>query len=135
VLLLDEPTRGWIPRQIHETREVIRAFGDQHAPCSFSTTSVDSDADADRRICGPSNSYNTVAARDRFAERAARCVGGDHRVMLQVSAPAADVRAELLSVKGVLAVTFTRSRATRTSSPWIARSSRSRAWRRPSRGR
>jgi ABC-2 type transport system ATP-binding protein len=30
VLLLDEPTIGLDPAQIHETREVIRAFGDSH---------------------------------------------------------------------------------------------------------
>jgi len=100
VLLLDEPTAGLDPGQIHETREVIRAFGDQHAVL-FSTHILAEVTLICRRVA-IINHGRLLAIDSPSGLR--RALEETHRVMLQVSAPAADVRAELLSVKGVLAV-------------------------------
>jgi ABC-2 type transport system ATP-binding protein len=100
VLLLDEPTAGLDPGQIQETREVIRAFGADHAVL-FSTHIL---AEV-TLIC------QRVAIIDRGRLLAIdspaglrRAVEATHRVTLLATAPAADLREELLAIEGVRTV-------------------------------
>src|SRR2546426_11426900 len=100
VLLLDEPTAGLDPGQIQETREVIRAFGEEHAVL-FSTHILAEVTLICRRVAiinhGRLLAIDTPSGLQRAVEET-------HRVSLEVTAPAADVRHELRSVKGVVAV-------------------------------
>ena len=97
VLLLDEPTAGLDPGQIHETREVIRAFGRDHAVL-FSTHIL---AEA-TLICGRVAIINhgRLLAIDSPAGLR-RALEQTNRVMLEVTAPVAALRDLLLAVAGV----------------------------------
>ena len=106
VLLLDEPTIGLDPGQIHETREVIRSFGEGHTV--LLSTHILPEATL---LCG------RVAIINRGRLLAIDSPGGLQRaveqtnlVMLEVSAPAEGLRRELLAVAGVRAVTVVPSR-------------------------
>src|SRR5262249_57967500 len=100
VLRLDEPTAGLDPGQIQEAREVIRAFGDTHAVL-FSTHILAEVTLICRRVAiinhGRLLAIDTPSGLQRALEET-------HRVSLQVSGPAADIRAELRAVKGVISV-------------------------------
>jgi ABC-2 type transport system ATP-binding protein len=100
VLLLDEPTAGLDPGQIQETREVIRSFGKDHAV--LLSTHILAEATL---IC------RRVAIINRGRLLAIDSPGGLQQaaeqtnvVMLEIAAPAEDVRKALASVKGVLDV-------------------------------
>ncbi len=97
VLLLDEPTAGLDPGQIHETREVIRAFGRDHAVL-FSTHIL---AEA-TLICGRVAIINhgRLLAIDSPAGLR-RAVERTNRVTLEVTAPAPALRELLRAVEGV----------------------------------
>jgi ABC-2 type transport system ATP-binding protein len=100
VLLLDEPTAGLDPSQIHETREVIRAFGKSHAVL-FSTHIL---AEV-TLICGRVAILNhgRLLAIDSPAGLQ-RAVEQTNRVTLQATAPASALQDALLSVDGVRSV-------------------------------
>jgi ABC-2 type transport system ATP-binding protein len=100
VLWLDEPTAGLDPGQIHETREVIRSFGEDHAV--LLSTHILAEATL---IC------RRVAIIDQGRLLAIDSPGGLQRaaeqtnvVVLQVAAPAQAVRDALVSLNGVLDV-------------------------------
>jgi ABC-2 type transport system ATP-binding protein len=97
VLLLDEPTAGLDPGQIHETREVIRAFGRDHAVL-FSTHIL---AEV-TLICGRVAiiDHGRLLAIDSPAGLE-RALQQTNRVALQVTAPAPALREALLAVEGV----------------------------------
>ncbi len=100
VLLLDEPTAGLDPGQIQETRELIRAFGEQHAVL-LSTHILSEVTLICRRVAilnhGRLLAIDSPAGLQRASEQTSR-------VTLLVSAPADDVRAALLSIAGVIEV-------------------------------
>jgi ABC-2 type transport system ATP-binding protein len=100
VLLLDEPTAGLDPGQIHETREVIRAFGREHAVL-FSTHIL---AEV-TLICGRVAILNhgRLLAIDSPGGLQ-RAVEQTNRVTLRVTAPAQPLRDALLAVEGVRGV-------------------------------
>jgi ABC-2 type transport system ATP-binding protein len=100
VLLLDEPTAGLDPAQIQETREMIRAFGADHAVL-FSTHIL---AEV-TLICGRVAilDHGRLLAIDSPAGLQ-RAVEQTNRVTLQVTAPAPALREALLAVEGVDAV-------------------------------
>jgi ABC-2 type transport system ATP-binding protein len=100
VLLLDEPTAGLDPAQIQETREVIRSFGKDHAV--LLSTHILAEA---TRICGRVAIINRgrLLAIDS-PSGLERAVERTNRVTLQVTAPAQELRGELLSVEGVSAL-------------------------------
>ena len=107
VLLLDEPTAGLDPGQIHETREVIRAFGRDHAVL-FSTHIL---AEA-TLICGRVAIINhgRLLAIDSPAGLR-RALEQTNRVVLEVTAPVAALRDLLLAVAGVRDVEIHAARA------------------------
>jgi ABC-2 type transport system ATP-binding protein len=100
VLLLDEPTAGLDPGQIQETREVIRAFGEQHAVL-LSTHILHEVTLICQRVAiinqGRLLAIDSPSGLQRASEET-------NRVLLTASAPADALRTELLSVPGVLAV-------------------------------
>ena len=97
VLLLDEPTAGLDPGQIHETREVIRAFGAEHAVL-LSTHILSEVTLLCRRVAiihrGRLLAIDTPEGLQRAAE-------ATNRVLLRVRGPAADVHDALAKVDGV----------------------------------
>jgi ABC-2 type transport system ATP-binding protein len=100
VLLLDEPTIGLDPAQIQETREVIRAFGREHAVL-LSTHILPEVTLICRRVAIINHGRLLAIDSPSGLQRA---VEQTNRVVLQVTAPAAALRQELLSVDGVSAV-------------------------------
>jgi ABC-2 type transport system ATP-binding protein len=100
VLLLDEPTAGLDPGQIHETREVIRAFGRRHAV--LLSTHILAEVTL---ICGRVAILNhgRLLAIDSPAGLQ-RAVEQTNRVIVQATAPAPALKDELLAVDGVRGV-------------------------------
>src|SRR5687767_7398038 len=97
VLLLDEPTAGLDPGQIQETREVIRAFGENHAVL-LSTHILAEATLICRRVAiinhGRLLAVDSPAGLQRAMEQA-------NRVTLQVIAPPEALRAALLALDGI----------------------------------
>jgi gliding motility-associated transport system ATP-binding protein len=100
VLLLDEPTAGLDPGQIQETRQVIRAFGHEHAVL-LSTHILAEVTLICQRVA--IIDHGRLLAIDSPAGLQ-RAVAQTNRVTLQVTAPPDELRQELQSVKGVSAV-------------------------------
>ena len=102
VLLLDEPTAGLDPGQIHETREVIRSFGEQHAVL-LSTHILPEVTLICSRVAiindGCLLAIDSPAGLQRASEQT-------NRVLLTATAPGDALRAELLCVNGVTGVTL-----------------------------
>ncbi|MCI0546996.1 MAG: ABC transporter ATP-binding protein [Candidatus Rokubacteria bacterium] len=100
VLLLDEPTAGLDPAQIHETREVIRAFG-RDCAVLLSTHILPEVTLICRRVAiinhGRLLAIDSPAGLQRAAEQT-------NRVTLEVTAPAGAVRDAIAAVPGVRAV-------------------------------
>jgi len=100
VLLLDEPTAGLDPGQIQETREVIRAYGEDHAVL-LSTHLLPEVTLVCRRVAiihhGRLLAIDSPEGLQRAFEQA-DCVA------LLVAAPAEGLRDALLAVEGVAGV-------------------------------
>lgn len=96
-LLLDEPTIGLDPGQLHDTRELIRAFGAEHAVL-LSTHILSEATLICRRVAIINHGRLLVIDSPSGLQRA---VEQTNRVTLQVTAPAQALRQELLSVEGV----------------------------------
>ncbi len=97
VLLLDEPTAGLDPGQIQETREVIRAFGQEHAVL-LSTHILPEVTMICRRVAiinqGRLLAVDSPSALQRASEQT-------NRVLLHASAPADQLSEVLRAVDGV----------------------------------
>jgi ABC-2 type transport system ATP-binding protein len=100
VLLLDEPTAGLDPGQIQETREVIRAFGADHAV--LLSTHILAEATLICRRVAIINHGRLLAIDSPTGLQNA--VEQTNRVVLRVTAEASALREALLSVDGVRAV-------------------------------
>jgi ABC-2 type transport system ATP-binding protein len=100
VLLLDEPTAGLDPGQIQETREVIRAFGQQHAVL-LSTHILPEVTLICQRVAiinqGRLLAIDSPSGLQRASEQT-------NRVTLTATAPAEALRSELQSIAGVIAL-------------------------------
>jgi len=97
VLLLDEPTAGLDPGQIQEAREVIRAFGDNHAVL-LSTHILPEVTLICQRVAiinqGRLLAIDSPASLQKASEQA-------NSVRLEITAPAEPLRDALLAVDGV----------------------------------
>jgi ABC-2 type transport system ATP-binding protein len=97
VLLLDEPTAGLDPGQIQETREVIRAFGADHAVL-LSTHILPEVTLICRRVAiinhGRLLAIDSPSGLQQASEQT-------NSVMLEVTAPEAALREALLQIEGV----------------------------------
>ena len=100
VLLLDEPTAGLDPGQIQETREIIRAFGEDHTVL-LSTHILPEATLICRRVAIIDHGRLLAIDSPLGLQRA---VEQTERVTLEVTAPAAPLREALLSVDGVRSV-------------------------------
>jgi ABC-2 type transport system ATP-binding protein len=100
VLLLDEPTIGLDPGQMHETRDIIRSFGPEHAV--LLSTHILPEATLLCRRVAIMNHGRLLAIDSPHGLQQA--VEQTHRVILRVTAPAEALRQELLSVDGVRTV-------------------------------
>ncbi len=100
VLLLDEPTAGLDPGQIQETREVIRAFGEQHAVL-ISTHILPEVTLICKRVAIINNGRLLAIDSPDGLQAASE---ESSRVNLQISAPADALREELLGIDGVQSV-------------------------------
>jgi len=100
VLLLDEPTAGLDPGQIQETREVIRAFGENHAVL-ISTHILPEVTLICRRVAIISNGRLLAIDSPANLQRASEQTS---RVLLRVAGPADAIRDTLLGVDGVTGV-------------------------------
>jgi ABC-2 type transport system ATP-binding protein len=100
VLLLDEPTAGLDPGQIQEAREVIRAFGENHAVL-LSTHILPEVTLICRRVAiinqGRLLAIDSPASLQKASEQA-------NSVRLEISAPAEPLRDALLAIDGVRGV-------------------------------
>jgi ABC-2 type transport system ATP-binding protein len=99
VLLLDEPTAGLDPGQIQEAREVIRAFGENHAVL-LSTHILPEVTLICQRVAiinqGRLLAIDSPASLQKASEQA-------NSVRLEVTAPAEALRDALLAIDGVRA--------------------------------
>jgi ABC-2 type transport system ATP-binding protein len=100
VLLLDEPTAGLDPGQIQETREVIRAFGEDHAVL-LSTHILPEVTLICARVAIINQGRLLAIDSPNGLQKASEQT---NNVALEVTAPADALRAELLSIDGVKAV-------------------------------
>ena len=100
VLLLDEPTIGLDPGQLHEARDIIRSFGAEHAVL-FSTHILSEVTMICKRVAIINNGRLLAIDSPSGLQRA---LEQTNRVSLQVTAPADELRQELLSVDGVRTV-------------------------------
>ena len=102
VLLLDEPTAGLDPGQIQETREVIRAFGEDHAVL-LSTHILPEVTLICQRVAIINDGHLLAIDSPDGLQRASEQTNS---VSLEVTGTADPLRQELLSVAGVNAVTI-----------------------------
>jgi ABC-2 type transport system ATP-binding protein len=102
VLLLDEPTAGLDPGQIQETREVIRAFGEDHAVL-LSTHILPEVTLICQRVAIINDGHLLAIDSPDGLQRASEQTNS---VSLEVTGAADPLRQELLSVAGVNAVTI-----------------------------
>ena len=100
VLLLDEPTIGLDPGQLHDTRELIRAFGVEHAVL-LSTHMLPEATLLCQRVAILHHGRRLALDSPRGLQRA---VAQTHRVLLLATAPAQALRQTLLAVAGVRSV-------------------------------
>ena len=100
ILLLDEPTAGLDPGQIQETREVIRAFGQDHAVLLSTHILVEATLIC-RRVAiidhGRLLAIDSPAGLQRAVEQT-------NQVALRATAPAEALREALSAIEGVQAV-------------------------------
>jgi ABC-2 type transport system ATP-binding protein len=100
VLLLDEPTAGLDPAQIQETREVIRAFGTDHAV--LLSTHILAEATLICQRVAIIHHGRLLAIDSPLGLQ--RAMEQTNRVRLEITAPAAALGETLRSVAGVSAV-------------------------------
>ncbi len=100
VLILDEPTIGLDPRQVRETRELIKGLAGDHT--IILSTHILSEAS---QVCGRILIINEgkIVAEDT-PQRLTESLKGHDRLLIRVKNPPPSINRELKSVAGVLSV-------------------------------
>mgnify|MGYP001575152614 CR=1 FL=1 len=101
VLVLDEPTIGIDPRQVVETRQLIKSFGGDHTIILSSHILPEVSMVCERVLI---INEGKVVAIDR-PENLSNRLGGTERIHLEVRGPAREVMGLLRGMKGVQEVT------------------------------
>jgi ABC-2 type transport system ATP-binding protein len=114
VLILDEPTSGLDPKQIHETRELIRSLAGEHTIILSTHILSEVEQTCDHVII---ISKGQMVAKDSVANLTSR-LRGQATIALEIEAPAGtlendEVVAKLEQVAGVSKVSAVASRAGR----------------------
>lgn len=97
VLILDEPTLGIDPRQVVETRQIIKGLGGEHTVILSSHILAEVSMVCDRVLI---IHEGRIVAMDR-PEDLARRLEGVSRVVVEVRGPLREVEAALRQIKGV----------------------------------
>ena len=100
VLILDEPTAGLDPKQIIETRELIKELAGDHT-IILSTHILPEVSQTCSRVLIIND--GKIVAEDTPTRLSARVRGAEH-IFLQVAKPAPEIPSELEKLKGVLGV-------------------------------
>jgi ABC-2 type transport system ATP-binding protein len=100
VLLLDEPTAGLDPGQIQETREVIRAFGENHAVLLSTHILPEVTLICQRVAIINQGRLLAIDSPSGLQEASAKT----NSVLLEITAPDDSLRQELRAIEGVNAV-------------------------------
>jgi ABC-2 type transport system ATP-binding protein len=111
VLILDEPTAGLDPKQINETRQLIKDLGGEHTVI-LSTHILPEVSQTCHRVVIINK--GRVVAVDTPENLTAR-LRGSETMFLQVDAAGADVRTALQAIPGVTQVAASETRGTVTS--------------------
>ncbi|MBI2918395.1 MAG: ATP-binding cassette domain-containing protein [Chloroflexi bacterium] len=101
VLILDEPTIGIDPRQVVETRQLIKSFGGDHTVVISSHILPEVSMVCERVLI---INEGQVVAIDR-PENLSNRLGGTERIHLEVRGPVKEVMGVLRGMKGVQEVT------------------------------
>ena len=100
ILVLDEPTLGLDPRQIHSVRELIKSLGGEHT-IILSTHILPEVSQVCQRVLIINR--GRIVAEDT-PERLTAALQGGMRVRLQFARPAKDVVSQLRGIEGVTEV-------------------------------
>jgi len=100
VLILDEPTVGLDPKQIIEIRTLIKELGERHTVILSSHILPEVQAVCDRIIV--INKGRLVA--DDTPDNLSKNLSSDHKLLLRVDGPSADVERLLKKIPGMLTV-------------------------------
>ncbi|MBI4302197.1 MAG: ABC transporter ATP-binding protein [Chloroflexi bacterium] len=102
VLILDEPTIGIDPRQVVETRQLIKSFGGEHTVVLSSHILPEVSMICERVVIINEGRIVAIDRPENLSER----LRGSERIQLDVRGPAAEVASRLRQVKGVLEVSW-----------------------------
>jgi ABC-2 type transport system ATP-binding protein len=102
LLILDEPTIGIDPRQVVETRQIIKGLGGTHTVLISSHVLPEVSMIADRVLI---IHEGHVVAMDKM-ENLSNTLGGNTRVSIEVRGPEKAIEKALLSVDGIQEVTI-----------------------------
>ncbi len=112
VLILDEPTAGLDPKQIMETRDLIKGLAGSHTIILSTHILPEVSQTCERVVIINKGKVVAVDTPDALTER----IQGNQTIFVQVDAPAgADVAAALAGVAGVSRVTPVEQRGTLAS--------------------
>lgn len=103
VLILDEPTVGIDPRQIAETRQLIRDLGKERTILLSTHTLSEVSMVCERVII---INRGRIVAQDNI-EKLSAVTGGNRRIQLRIDGPPDEVSASLERIEGVQGVGYT----------------------------
>lgn len=107
VLILDEPTAGLDPKQIHETRQLIRSLAGEHTIILSTHILPEVEQTCDHVII---ISKGKIVAQDTVENLTSRLRGQETVLVVAGGAGAEEIRGALHAVSGVFRVTFRDSR-------------------------